>query len=80
MAVVDTTALTQAVTDAEGVAASVVAFIQNVGASIQKAVADALAVDDAADQGSIDAANAAIKAEVDRIVAVKTQLAAAITA
>lgn len=76
---INTTDLTQAVTDAEGVEASVIAFINGFSAQLQKAVADALAADDAADQGSVDAANAAIKQVTDRVKAVSAGLAAAVT-
>lgn len=75
---IDTTALEAAVTEAEGVQASVVAFIGGFSGEIAKAVADALAADDAADQGSVDAANLAIAGVTDRVKAVAAGLAAAI--
>lgn len=77
---INTADLTSAVTEAEGVEASVLAFIQGFSDKIAKAVADALAADDAADQGSVDAANAAIAGVTDRVKAVSSALAAAVTA
>lgn len=75
---IDTAALEAAVTNAEGVEASVIAFIQGFSAQIQKAVADALAADAAANQGSVDAANAAIAAVTTRVTALAGNLGAAI--
>jgi hypothetical protein len=75
---IDTSALEAAVTDAEGVQASVVAFIEGFSSKISDAVAAALAADDAADQGSVDSANAAIAGVTDRVKAVAAGLAAAI--
>lgn len=76
---INTTDLTNAVTDAETAEASVIAFINGFSGQIAAAVAAALAADDAADQGSVDAANAAIKTVTDRVKAVSAGLAAAIT-
>lgn len=76
---IDTSALTQAVTDAIGVKDSVIAFIENVNTAMQDAVTAALEADKAANQASIDAATAAIQAETDRIMGVSAALSAAIT-
>lgn len=76
--VINTADLEAAVTEAEGVQASVVAFIEGFAAKIQTAVSEALAADDAADQGSVDAANAAVASVTDRVKAVAAGLSAAI--
>lgn len=76
--VINTDALVAEVTKAKGVTASVVAFIQGIGATITAKVAEALAADDAADQGSVDAANAAIAAAVADLTANNAALANAI--
>lgn len=77
---IDTAALEAAVTEAEVGEASVEAFIQGVGDKIAAAVAAALTADNAADQGSVDAANTAIQATVDRLKANSAKLAAALAA
>lgn len=77
---IDLSALTQAVTDTETVDASVIALLQGFAAATQKAVADAIAADDVANQGTADAAKAAIDAVTARFVAANTTLSAAITA
>ncbi len=73
-------ALTAAVTEAEGVEASVEAFVQAQADATKKAVTDALTADNAADQGSVDAANTAIQAVADRIKTNSAKLSALITA
>lgn len=78
--VIDLSALEAAVTEAEAGATSVEVFVQGLGDRIAKAVADALAADDAADQGTIDAANNAIAAEVARTKAASARIATAISA
>lgn len=75
---VDTTSLVTAVDRAVGVNASAEAFIRGIAAQIQAAVDAALAADDAADQGSIDAANAAIASEVTKLTGATDKLAAAL--
>jgi hypothetical protein len=77
---VDLSGLIAAVTEAETVDASAVALIEGFAASVTAAVTAALQADDAADQGSIDAANTAIQGEVSRLVASKAKVATAITA
>lgn len=77
---VNTADLVDAVKEADGVKNSVIAFISKIGARIQVAVDAALVADDAADQGSVDAANAAIADEVAKIKAVSAELGAAINA
>jgi len=76
--VINTDALIAAVDRAVGLEASAVAFITNSAELMKKAVADALAADDAADQGSIDATNAAIDAVVAKQTASSDTLAAAL--
>jgi hypothetical protein len=71
-------ALIAAVDRAVGLQESAAAFITNSGELMKKAVADALAADDAADQGSIDAANAAIDAVVAKQTASSDKLADAL--
>ncbi len=78
--VINTAELESAVTEAEGVEASVVAFIGGFADKIKAAVADALAADDAADQGSVDTANAAVDAVTARVKGIAAGLAAAINA
>ncbi len=76
---INTADLTAAVTQAETAEASVIVFIQGFAAQTQAAVAAALTADAAANQGSVDAANAAIKGVTDRMIAVASGLSAAIT-
>lgn len=73
-------ALTQQVAQTEGVEASAVALIQNFAQQVQTAVAAALTADNAADQGSIDAANQAIQAVSARFQASGAALGAAVAA
>ncbi len=77
---IDLTGLTAAVTKVKGVNASVKEFLAQIETRVQKAVADALAADDAADQGSVDAANAAISSVVADLSAEADSLGAAIVA
>lgn len=74
------TALTDKVTEAEGVGASAVALIAGFATLVTDAVAKALTEDDAADQGSITAANDAIAAVTARVTASSAALAAAVAA
>ncbi len=76
---IDLSALTAQVAETEGIEASAVALIQGFSTKIQEAVAAALAADDAADQGSIDAANAAIAEVTARFKASAGALGAAVT-
>ncbi len=76
--VINIDALAAATDRTVGLVASAVTFITNSGEIMKKAVADALAADDAADQGSIDAANAAIDAVVAKQTASADALAAAL--
>lgn len=73
------TAAAQA-TKTEGTEESAGVIIAAIGAQIQKAVADALTADDAADQGSVDAATAAINQVIARFAAADDKLGAAIAA
>jgi len=72
--------LTAQVEKTEGTEQSAIALIQGFSAAIQKAVADALTADDAADQGSIDAANAAIAEVTNRFAASGAALGDAVAA
>jgi hypothetical protein len=74
------TALTAEVARTEGTEDSAGKLISGFSASVAKAVTDALAADDAADQGSIDAANQAIADVTARFVAADDKLGAAIAA
>ena len=74
------TALTTEVNDTETLDASVEAFIAGFSAQIQKAVADALTADAAANAASITAANQAVADVTARFIAARTKLGAAITA
>jgi hypothetical protein len=78
MATIDVSGLIAAVDKSVGVKASAVTLINTFAAKVSEAVAAALAADDAADQGSIDAANAAISSEVARLTGSADELAAAI--
>ncbi len=69
--------LVAAVDASIGVEASAVTFIQGFGDTVKKAVADALAADDAADEGTTIAANEAIDGAIAKAVASRTALAAA---
>lgn len=73
-------ALTAQVSSTEGTEASAIALLNGVGTAIQKAVADALTADDAADNGSIQAANQAIAAVISRFTASGNALGAAVAA
>jgi hypothetical protein len=75
---IDLSGLTAQLAKTKGVNASVKAFIQKILGDTAKAVADALAADDAADQGSIDAANAAIAAVTAEYAGESDALASAI--
>ena len=77
---VDTSKLTEAVTRSTGVAASAISLISGIGERISAAVTAALEADENADQASIDAANAAIEAEVSKLNQSADELAAALTA
>jgi hypothetical protein len=74
------TALTAQVQNTEGTEASAIALINGFSAAAQKAVADALTADDAADNGSIQAANDAIAAVTARFVQSGSALGAAVAA
>ena len=76
--VINVDALVAAVDRAVGLQNSAIAFITNSAELMKAAVAAALAADDAADQGSIDAANAAIDAVVAKQTASSDELAAAL--
>lgn len=73
-------ALTAQVQATEGVEASAIALITGFSAQIAKAVADAIAADDAADKGTADAVAAAIKTVTDRFTKSGGDLGAAVTA
>ena len=77
---IDTQPIVNAVTEAEGVKDSVLAFISGVGTKISEAVTAALIADNAADQGSVDAANAAILAVTDKLKANSAAIVAALAA
>jgi hypothetical protein len=72
--------LVAAVTRAVGLADSATAFIVNAGELIKDAVRVALEADDAADEGSIAAANEAIDAEITKITSADDRLAEALAA
>lgn len=73
-------ALVAAVNENDTLDASAVTLIEGIAAKISEAVAAALAADDAADQGSVDAAQAAIDATVAQLVASNQKLATALVA
>lgn len=81
---VDLTAHLAAVTRATSLAAGAIGLIQSIGPLITAAVTEALSADDAADQGSVDAAVAAIQTTINdhtsALQASSDQLEAAITA
>lgn len=77
---IDTTDVVAAVQNARGVMASATTLISTLGTRIQAAVTAALEADDAADQGSVDAAMAAIRGETTALTADAQALAAAISA
>lgn len=77
---IDLTALLAAVEKAKTVAASAVALINNFAQQTAAAVTAALEADDAADQGSIDAAVAAINAQAADLAASSDALGAAVSA
>lgn len=74
------TALTAQVQKTEGTEESAGALIAGFSQAIQQAVAAALTADDAADNGSIEAANAAISEVTARFAAADDKLGAAIAA
>jgi enolase len=74
------TALTTQVAATETVEGSAAALLVGQAAAIQKEVDNALTADDAADQGSIQAANAAIAAVQARFTASANTLGAAVVA
>jgi hypothetical protein len=76
---VDISSLVAAVDRSVGLKASAAVLIREFAANITAAVAAALAADDAADQGSIDAANAAIAAETAKLTGASDDLAAALS-
>lgn len=73
-------ALTTQVEATKGVEASAKALIVGQGEATKAAVAAALAADDAADQGSIDAASSAIDGVTQQFAASAADLGAAIPA
>ena len=73
-------ALAEQVAATEGVEASATALITGFAAQITQAVTDALTADNAADQTSIDAANAAIAEVTARFKASSEALGAAVSA
>lgn len=73
-------ALTTQVQKTEGTEESAGALIAGFSQAIQQAVAAALTADDAADNGSIEAANAAISEVTARFAAADDKLGAAIAA
>jgi hypothetical protein len=73
-------AATAEITRAEGLEDSATALITNFAAAVQKAVADALAADAAANADSIAAATKAINDTRDAFVAKNDSLAAALAA
>lgn len=83
----DVSGLNQAVSDlttqvaaTEGTEASATILINGFAAQVTKAVTDALTANDAADQTSIDAANAAIAGVAARFKASAESLGAAVAA
>jgi len=75
-----TTALADQVSSTETGEASAVAFINGIASQIQAAVTAALTADNAADQNSINAANAAIAGVTARLNSSAAILAAALAA
>ena len=73
-------ALTTQVAATEGTEDSAAALIAGFAAQVTKAVTDALTADNAADQTSIDAANAAIASVTTRFNASAEKLGAAVVA
>ena len=73
-------ALAAQVAQTETLEGSAVALLNGFSTAVQKAVADALAADDAADQGSIAAAADAISATTARFTASGAALGAAVAA
>ena len=71
-------ALIAAVDASEGVKASATTMITGFADIVKTAIDAALAADDAADEGSITAANEAIDAATQKMLASDTKLAAAI--
>lgn len=74
------TALTNQVAATEGTEASAAALINGFSQQIQKAVADAIKADDAADQGTADAVNQAIAAVTQRFTQSANALGSAVAA
>lgn len=77
---IDLSGLTNQVAQTEGIEASATALINGFAAAITKAVTDALTADNAADQASVDAANAAIEAVRARFEASSKTLGDAVAA
>lgn len=77
---INTEELVAKVTAAKTVMASAKALIAGFSAKVTEAVTAALTADDAADQGSIDAANAAIAGATSELDAASADLAGALTA
>ena len=75
---VETSALVAEVARVKGAAASVVAYVQGSNERLAAKIAEALAADDAADQGTIDAVNAVIAANTAELSAASDAIAAAI--
>lgn len=73
-------ALTNQVNATEGTEASAVALINGFSQQIQKAVADAITADDAADQGTLDTVNQAIADVTSRFAASGQKLGDAVAA
>ena len=71
-------ALAAQVAQTEGTESSAAVLIRGFGAAVTKAVADALTADAAANQGSIDAATAAINDTVGKFTASAADLGAAV--
>jgi hypothetical protein len=74
------TELTAAVTENETVDASAIALINGFSDAVKTAVTEALEDDDAADEGSIQAAKDAIAAVTARMTASSAKLGAAVVA
>jgi len=74
------TALTDEVTATEAGNASTIVFIQGVGQRMSEAVTAALTADAAANQTTIDAANAAITDLTNRLVATASTVTTALAA
>ena len=77
---IDLTALIAEVERTKGIQASAKVLIEGIGPQIVAAVTAALEADDAADQGSVEAAVAAINTEIAGLAASSTELGNAIAA